>query len=243
MKILVNGPSPARGPGSWPYVMAQHYQADLVNLSQAGAGNIYIADSTISELSQRKYDFVAIMWADLRRFDIKVSNIDVFNDTIYTAKHQKSMNDWPDKIVTPINDQDYVDDKWVFGCGYLNTTDPSIVSLFESYYKHTDTKSQYFTSYCRMLSLQGFLKSINQPYMFVGTRKLAPLASMMHLYQQLDFDHVINDRSVFDFARELNSWEHDKIHPASAAHEAYWKYLAAAIEKKQLLTNDKHSTH
>lgn len=235
MRILANGPSPARGPGSWPYCMAEHYRADLVNLGQAGAGNIYIADSTISELSQRKYDFVAVMWADLRRYDIKVGNIDAFDDTIYTSKYQKTMNDWPKKVISPVNDQDYVDDNWVFGCGYLKTMDPSIVKLFDSYYKHTDVRSQYFTSYCRMLSLQGFLKSINQPYVFVSTRPLTTLSPFAHLYQQLDFNHIVNDHTVFHFAEKLDNWESDRVHPGPDAHRAYWDYLAAVIAERKLL--------
>lgn len=235
MRILVNGPSPARGPNTWPYRLEKHYNADLVNLSQAGAGNIYIADSTIAELTQRKYDLVIIMWADLRRFDIKVANIDEFNDTIYTSKKQKIMNDWPEKKVWPINDQDYVDDNWVFGCGYLNTRDPSIVKLFETYYQNTNLDTQYFTSYCRFLALQGFLKSINQPYMFVATRTIAKIERFSNLYNALDFDYIANEKTIFDFARESNSWEPDGIHPGSEAHKLYTDYLLMNIQQRKII--------
>jgi hypothetical protein len=174
------------------------------------------------------------MWADLRRYDIKVANIDNFADTIYTSKHQKTMNDWPGKQIFPINDQHYVDDNWVFGCGYLNNKDPSIENLFDSYYKNTDKDSQYFTSYCRMLSLQGFLKSIKQPYLFVSTRQLVKLNRFQHLYNQLDFDRIVNDISIFDFSKKLNSWDLDQIHPGPAAHQAYCNHLLQYIEKRNL---------
>jgi hypothetical protein len=236
MKILVNGPSPARGPNTWPYVLQKHFDSDLVNLSQAGAGNVFISDATISELSQRKYNFVAIMWADLRRFDLRVKNIENFNDTIYTSKCQKTMNDWPEKTVYPINDQDYVDDDWVFGCGYLNTQDKSVVELFESYYQNTDINNQYFLSYCRILSLQGFLKSIKQPYMFVSARPLASLPRFSHLYDMIDFDRYLDGLSVFDVAKKLNSWEEDNIHPGAGAHAAYAEYLLEEIHKRNLLS-------
>lgn len=235
MNILVNGPSPSRGPGSWPYLIQQHYKADLVNLSQAGAGNDYIVDATINELSQRKYDLVMIMVADLRRVDIKVANIDRFNDTIYTAKHQKTMNDWPEKQVWPINDQDYVDDNWVFGCGYINTKDPSIVALFDSYYANTNTDTQYFKSYCKILGLQGFLKSQNQPYLMCGTRNFTKLERFSSLYETLDFDHIVNDISIFEIAKDINSWEPDGIHPGLQAHEQYAQHLIGQLHKRKIL--------
>lgn len=235
MKILVNGPSPARGPNTWPYHLQQHLDADLVNLSQSGAGNVFICDATISELCQRKYDFVAIMWADLRRFDIKIANVEKFNDTIYTSKCQKTMNDWPEKVIDPINDQDYVDDDWAFGCGYLNTKDKSMVDLFDAYYKNTNVASQYYTSYCRILALQGFLKSIKQPYVFVSTRTLTPLDRFEHLYKMIDFNCYIGDKTVFDFAKQLDSWQADGVHPGDNAHHAYTKYIIEVIEKRSLL--------
>jgi hypothetical protein len=210
--------------------------ADLVNLSQAGAGNVFICDATISELSQRKYDFVAIMWADLRRFDIKIANVEKFNDTIYTSKYQKIMNDWPEKIVEPINDQDYVDDDWAFGCGYLNTKDKSMVDLFDSYYKNTNVASQYYTGYCRILALQGFLKSINQPYVFMSTRVLTPLDRFEHLYNMIDFDHYIGEPTVFELAKQMDSWQDDKIHPGPLAQMAYANYLLNEIQKRNLLS-------
>ena len=235
MKILVNGSSPARGPNSWPYLLEKHYDANLVNLSQAGAGNIYIADATIAELTKRNYDLVLIMWADLRRFDIKVANIDKFSDTIYTSKKQKTMNDWPEKKIWPINDQDYVDDNWVFGCGYLNTKDSSIVELFETYYQNTDITTQYFTSYCRVLALQGFLKSINQPYLFVSTRTFAKLQRFSYLYNALDFDYIVNEKTIFDFATQVNGWEPDGIHPSSEAHKLYADYLLTNIQQRKII--------
>jgi hypothetical protein len=234
MNILVNGPSPARGPESWPYLIQQHYGADLVNLAQTGAGNCYIADATIVELTQRKYDLVLIMSSDHRLYDINVSTIDKFTDTIYTSKYQKTMNDWPEKQVWPINDQDYVDDNWVFGCGYINR-DPSLVELFDPYYKSTNTATQYFNSYCRLLSLQGFLKSINQPYLMFGVRKLFRLNKISTLYDALDFDYIANEHCIYDFGKRLDSWAHDKLHPGLEAHSAYAKYPLQEIQKRSLV--------
>jgi hypothetical protein len=237
MKILVNGSSPARGPASWPYNLGPYLNSEIINLSQAGAGPFFICDATISELSYRQYDFVAIMWSDFRRFDVRVADITKFNDTIYTSRYQKTINDWPEKIIDPINDQDYVDDDWVFGCGYLNTQDKSIVDFFQSYYQQTDFNTQYFLGYCRILALQGFLKSIKQPYVFLSTRPLVPLARFKHLYDMIDLDRYIST-SIFDIANNLNSWEDDRIHPGPAAHVAYAEHLLKEIQKRKLLLND-----
>jgi hypothetical protein len=221
MKVLVNGPSTARGPNSWPYFLQQKLNFDLINLSQAGAGNNYICDATIEEFAQRPYDLAIIMWADLRRFDIKVKDIDYFADTIYTSRHQKSMNDWPEKQIYPVNDQDYVGDNWVFGCGYINDPSKSLVELFENYYKHTDIEDQYYSGFMKIIALQSFFKSRNQPYVFCGVRKLVKLDRFGFLYDLLDFDHIINDLTPHDLAKRLNDWDSDGFHPGPMAQRLF----------------------
>jgi len=231
LKILVNGPSVSRGPGSWPYLLQEHYNADLVNLSQAGAGNTYIHETTVAELAQRSYDLVAIMWGDQQRLDIKVKNIDYFHDTIYTSKFQKAMNDWPEKIVEPVNDQDYVQDNWVFGCGYINTKDPCLIELFDSYYQHTDNDSRYFSSIIKMISLQGVLKNLGMKYVFCGTRTLPLLKRYEHLYNLLDWNCIINDLTPHHVAYRKNSWEEDQLHPGSVAHREFADHMIAHIQQ------------
>ena len=236
MNILVNGPSVSRGPGSWPYLLQEHYNADLVNLSQSGAGNTYIHETTVAELAQRSYDLVAIMWADQQRLDIKVKNIDHFQDTIYTSKFQKTMNDWPEKIVEPVNDQDYVQDNWVFGCGYINTKDPCLVELFDSYYQHTDNDSRYFSSIIKMISLQGVLKNLGIKYVFCGVRTLPLLDRYKHLYQLLDWNCIINDFTPHHVAYRDNCWEADQIHPGPAAHQEFADHMIAQLQQRHIVT-------
>lgn len=77
MNILVSGPSPARGKGTWPYLLQERTNSELVNLAQAGAGNDYIYSSVMEELALRKYDLVIVMWSDFRRLDIKLSLIHI----------------------------------------------------------------------------------------------------------------------------------------------------------------------
>jgi len=233
LKILANGPSVARGPGSWPYLLQEHYGADLVNLSQSGAGNTYILETTVSELAQRSYDLVAIMWTDLRRIDFKVKNIDYFSDTIYTSRYQKAQNDWPEKIVEPINDQDYVPDDWVFGSGYINTKDRCLIELFDAYYRHTDLNSQYSSSLIKMISMQSVLKQRNIPYVFCGVRPLARLERFDYLYDQLDWNNIINDFTPHHVAERDNCWEEDGLHPGPAAHREFADHMIRHLNERK----------
>lgn len=237
MKLLINGSSVARGPNTWPYLLQQRLKSNLVNLSQAGAGNHYICDTTIDELSKRSYDLVIVMWADFRRIDIKVKNIEYFDDTIYTSKFQKTMNDWPEKIVYPINDQDYVDNNWLFGCGYLNNEKGKLAEFFDPIYTHTDIENQYYMAYMKIVALQSFLKSINQPYAFCGVRQFSKIGRFESIYNLLDFDRIINDLTPHDFANKFDSWDQDGLHPGILAHQLFTDHLEQFLQTKELLSN------
>lgn len=130
MKILVNGCSFSRGPISWPYYLQELLNCELVNLAQSGAGNSYIHESTVSELVHREYDLVIIMWSGLSRLDFKVEQVAQFSKTPFTSDYQHRQNDWPGKVIIPVNDQDYVEKDWVFGCGILNNEQELVRSNF-----------------------------------------------------------------------------------------------------------------
>lgn len=67
MKILVSGASFSYGPKSWPELL----RADVTNLSRMSAGNTYIVDTTVDELSKNLYNLVIIMWSPFDRVDIR----------------------------------------------------------------------------------------------------------------------------------------------------------------------------
>jgi hypothetical protein len=60
------------------------------------------------------------MWSGLQRVDVQVEDINLFDQTVYTSYSQSKLNDWPEKIVYPINDQDYVEKNWVFCCNNMH---------------------------------------------------------------------------------------------------------------------------
>ena len=221
MNILVNGSSFSRGEHSWPTLVQKHLDCDLVNLSVAGCGNSYIQETTIAELAQRQYDRVIVMWTPFDRVDYKVNNVELFAGTIYNSKYQSEQNDWPSKVLHPVNDQDYVEKDWIFGCGYINgEQDPALCEAFHGYYKYTDRWTQIYSNLMRVISLQGFLKSIDQPYLFTFARQFREFPRYEHLYNLLDRDNIY-EVDLQAIVRENNWFDSDGLHPGPDAHRYY----------------------
>ena len=161
-RVLVNGCSFSRGPISWPYHLQQLLEFDLVNLALSAAGNTYIHNATISELSRRPYDFVFVMWSGLQRNDIQVEDISLFDQCV-TSNKQVLLNDWAEKTVWPVNDQDYVEKNWVF-VGMDNEYLQRI--KFSEYIKYRSSNNETYQSLMHMVTLQAVLKQMNMPYVF-----------------------------------------------------------------------------
>jgi hypothetical protein len=220
--VLVNGCSFSRGPNSWPYYLQQLQQFNLINLAQAGAGNRYIHDSTISELSKRQYDFVFIMWSGLERIDCRVKDIDFFDKSKCTSKYQHQRNDWPEKKIHPINDQDYVEKNWVFGVGIINN-DSSLIStgLFNEMYKHIGLNELTSQSIIHMVSLQSILKLLNINYVFMFYQDYQEEISKYSEYKLLDTKNIFNQQNIYTITKENNWYAEDNLHPSSQAHKIW----------------------
>jgi len=222
--VLVNGCSFSRGPNSWPYHLQKIYDFNLVNLAQAGAGNSYIHESTIEEISYRAYDFVIIMWTGLARMDFKVENITQFKNSKYTSQYQKTRNDWPQKTIYPVNDQDYVDDSWVFGCGFMNNEQTMVnANLFNGLYKHMDIQQFVYHALIKMISLQSFLKAQNIPYVFTFYNDYVEDLKTNKLYELLDQNNIFAGENIFTLAQKYNDLD-DTNHPMDKTH-AEWATL------------------
>ena len=229
VKLLVNGCSFSRGPTAWPYHIPG---VDLTNLACAGAGNSYIFNSTMSELAQRSYDFVAIMWTQPARLDVKVSDIDQFQDTAYNSRYQSSRNDWAEKIVYPENDQDRVEKDWVFGCGFLNS-DPALLKtkLFDQLYRHQGDPQFVYHTLIMMISLQNTLKQRQIPYLFMYFRDYeSELKQIQHLYQQLDQDHIYNQENIYAITQANGWYDPDGLHPGIQAHQQWAQLITPRIK-------------
>jgi hypothetical protein len=233
MKILTNGGSLSRGPGSWPYWVQQAFDAELVNLSQSGAGNTYIHETTIAELAQRDYDLVLIQWTPFVRFDFKVQDISKFKNTIYTSEHQCKQNDWPEKVIVPINDQDYVEKNWVFGCGVSvnKDSDPTLNDAIGGFYRYSSPSEHMYHATMKIISLQSFLQVKKIPYLFVFGRPFKVLDRYSHLRKLIDWEHAVTDHYILDMTEAQNSWDTDKIHPSREIYQEFAELIVPRIKK------------
>lgn len=226
MNILVNGSSICRGSGSWPYVLQSKIpECNLVNLAQAGAGNTYIHEATLSEISLRPYDLVIVMWSYADRFDFRARDISRFADTEYTSDYQSRQNDWPEKNVYPVNDQDYVQKNWVFGCGYINQRkNDSVGRVLKEYYKETGPSEHMFSTLIKIISFQNTLKQLGVPYVFLNYRPLTRFERFENLYKLINWS-CFYDRHIFTIAKQGERFD-DTLHPLPECHVEYGECLA-----------------
>ncbi len=236
MKVLVNGTSISRGDQSWPYCLQKLCNnVDIINLAQAGAGNTYIHESTVEELAQRNYDLVLIQWTYVDRLDIRVKDINKFSDTEYTSLYQSQQNDWPGKIIYPVNDQDYVQKDWVFGCGYINQRrDDSVGRVFKEYYEVTSFNEHMASSLIKIISLQNTLKTLGIPYLFIEYRSMTKFDRFQKLYELIDRSQFSTTGTLFDLASQQNSLD-DTLHPFIECHQDYAAALYKELIDRKLL--------
>lgn len=228
-RVLVNGCSFSRGPISWPYCLQEKIGFDLINLALSGAGNTYIHNSTVSELSRRQYDFVFIMWTGLQRNDVQVEDIGIFDQCV-TSQKQVLLNDWAEKIVWPVNDQDYVEKNWVF-VGMDNEFIQQI--KFSEYIKYRSRDNETYQSLMQMVTLQAVLKQLNIPYVFsFFNTYTAELQKHAELYALLDQTNVCSGQNISTIARELNSYDRDGYHPGVDANDRWAEHLIEFINAK-----------
>lgn len=228
--VLVNGCSFSCGPISWPYCLQKTLGFDLVNLALSGAGNKYIHDSTISELSKRKYDGVFVMWTGLQRNDIQVSDIELFDQCV-TSTSQVLENDWPDKQTWPVNDQDYVEKNWVF-VGLDNEYIQRI--KFAEYIKYRDSANETYQSLLYMITLQSVLKQLDIPYTFsFFADYVKDLEVFADLYKLLDLSNVCTTDNISNIAQRIGSYDVDGYHPGLEANQEWANKLIEFINAKK----------
>jgi hypothetical protein len=232
MKILTSGCSFSRGPTAWTNHVAKLANAELVNLAQAGAGNTYISRSILHELQHRTYDLVLVMWSGLERIDVQVSDIQQFSETSYTSNYQSKQNDWPEKIVCPVNDQDYVQKNWVFGVGHLNGDKTLLKSgLFDKLYRYQGFDEHLQRSLYDMISLENYLKFNSIPYVFSFYQNYI----RGNCFDCLDWNNIFNEDNLFDLTKIKNDYDADGIHPGPKAQEEWANRLYKFLKKSERL--------
>jgi hypothetical protein len=232
INILLSGICASRGPESWPYFLSEYLDCNLVNLSLAGAGNPYIHDNTIHELGHRKYDMVVVLWGDSRHFSIKVNDITKFSDSEHTSFYQAQQNDWPGKVIVPVNDQDYVDKNWILNAGYLHNKNDSTSRFFREYYKTVSHAQVIEGDILRLIALQGVLKTLIQPYLFLYRKPYTQFKRFDHLYKMIDWDNFYTGDSLVEIADRTNDHEIDNTYPGPVGQQYYAKLIAEQIQRR-----------
>jgi hypothetical protein len=252
MKILINGSSVSAGTidwkcdpdtqdlipyqPTWPYHLQKKLDCDMINLAIAGAGNTYIHETTISEISQRSYDLVLIMWCDFERTDIRIKNPELFSSLCYTSQFQskKRLNNHVSDIVI---DADFIQQDWIFAGEYWqfdkNHPNSAVNKLFE-HCNFTNPNIQLENSLIRIISLQSVLKSLNIPYRFLFYKPLVGQHRFANLVKLIDWQHVF-DVHLFSLAHNNNRWNHDNKHPTVEAYSAYADLLADHLKNQKLI--------
>jgi hypothetical protein len=231
-KILVNGCSFSRGPNSWPYFIEKRFNVSMVNLAQAAAGNLYIHNSTIAEIAQRDYDTVLIMWSGIERVDCQVSDINFFNKTPYTSYTQSQLNDWPEKIIFPVNDQDYVEKNWVFAC---NNADKFLkdIKFCETQFKYMNLEHHITQTLIHMVSLQSFLESRKIKFVFMIYTDYFNLLAKNNLFKLLKPINFFIEDNINNIAIRNNWLAEDRCHPSAEAHEHWGNLLSNWLVKNE----------
>ena len=238
MNILVNGGSVCRGEGTWPYLLQEKIpNCNIVNLAMSAAGNTYLHEATVTELSQRSYDLVLIMWTYAERFDFRVKDIHQFSDTTTTSYHESQQNDWPGKKIFPVNDQDYVQKNWVFsgnGEFFNHRRNDSVGRILNEYYKVTGLKEHNFSTIMRILSLQNTLKIMNIPYLFMSFRPMPAIKEYNSLYNLIDDKNFFVDMYLHSVAKKLDAID-DLSHPMPIAYQQYADQLHSHLIKNNYI--------
>jgi hypothetical protein len=208
---------------------------ELVNLSLAGSANSLIHDTTITELSKRQYDLVIIVWPESHHDAVKVKDITKFAGSPNTSLHQSSMNDWPEKQIIPVNDQDYVDKNWILSNAYQHHHD-NVAQFFKDYFGAVGTSPLVESNLLKIISVQGFLKSINQPYLFLYGRSFTKFKKFDNLYRLIDWDNFYTEETLTEIASKNNNelMGSDDKYPNADGHRYYASLIADRIKAMKL---------
>ena len=235
MKVLVNGCSFSRGPVAWPYYLETIDQSHLINLACSGAGNTYIFESTVQEIFQRSYDMVLIMWSGFTRVDLLVEDINYFNDSHYTSNYQRTRNDWPEKIIEPVNDQNFVDPRWIFGCGHINQ-EPVLTQsgAFEGIYRYVGVDQFLFHSAIKIIALQNILKQNDIPYIFMFYQPFEQqFQKFEYLNNAIDWNNFYLEQNIFTMAQKNQDLD-DTYHPKEKTNRFWAQLVDNQITKRKI---------
>jgi len=228
--LVVNGCSFTQGKSWAHYVNSSLTPSTYKNLAQGGAGNFYIANSTIDYLASAQLNpaetIVVIMWSGTGRKDIRLSG-----EWYYHLKqgYRCCISNSPDEY-------------YLFSGGLTNSwiTNSSTKQIFEWAYKLADPVSLCKDSLSYIVNLESYLKANQYQYRFAGyvnqwnhAVESSPITGDYCMdyflqdvpaYKNYSFDQwVFIDRQrncLGEFANQLGEMDCTS-HPTSKAHKLF----------------------
>lgn len=236
-KILVSGCSFTES-NSWANHLAKILNLNLINVAKAGAGNDYIGNSIIDELSTNQYTpkdtLVLVMWSGTGRKDLRtgIDYWNILNSYTYRSKtHTKNFNGNMD-----------LDKCYVFSGGLSNswTTNNDTKKLFQELYKSSDPFSLCKDSLVNFINLENFLKVNGYKYKFTsfqnywspliestqatGDYSIGWFGKNISLYKNFNFSDwfFVNENKdcLFEYSESRKLIDHT-AHPTTQGHQMF----------------------
>jgi hypothetical protein len=228
---------------TWPhYLKQQRPDIEVTNVAAIAAGNQYIYESILWQLSQDHFDLVLVMWTGLSRFDIPIAK-DCYDTYFHDYKYAAHIG----------NDVTYI-----FSGGMMGNWSqyPMAKSLFDSVYKLQNYSNLAVLSLQKIFMLQSILANSNIPYRFMSYANywnthhypgdaiissqqiqlnpklqspvISSIASAQSLVKQIDFNNWIwtgPDRKclcemIKDHPLEVSTYD-DGFHPTAMISEKF----------------------
>lgn len=220
MKILVNGTSVNIGPDTWPNHLQEKLNCEIVNLSRGHAGNRYIHDSTINEISQRSYELVIINWNYFGRVDFKTQWDCIPKDEYTVSNPNYSL----------------LDKKWYFGDPKFEDAElQQITNTAKEYYEKVSGSKNLMieATLIHIISLQSILKAQHIPYIFTFYGSTTAYQHRFpELWAMIDQSCIV-DMDLHDVAHK-NGWVWED-HPTYPAHAMFTDLLIQHLNTKNLV--------
>jgi hypothetical protein len=242
MKVLISGcsftqwPDYPGGPNScWPrYLKDLQPDWQIKSLAEAGAGNQYICDSVIREITNDNYDLVLVMWSGVSRLDYLTSLEDTAWEKLFDS--YGFFRRLPgDKL------------GWIFSGGQLGTwfKNPVAHKMFYEMYKVSSKLSLANINLMEIIKLQHYLKAKKLNFRFMsyvnywtngdylspnGDFGVKDFPELEPIVKEIDFSNWIflddQKRSIYDLAVYNKDFQEDKFHPGSRTHEEWAKLVS-----------------
>lgn len=196
------------------------------NLAHGGAGNYYIASSTIEYLETKKHNpretLVGIMWSGIGRKDLLISG----------EEYYRLRKDYF-ACVKELNEQYYL---LSGGLAHSWQQHPETKRLFQNIYKLIDPVSVCRETLFEIIKLKGYLESKGYRYFFTsyfdywnpdiesvtasGDYSIGHFCHNLPIYTNIDQSTNWITTYLGNFAQDSNRLDHT-VHPTTNAHQLY----------------------